>query len=405
VTPERWQQVSELFERVLSCAPDERATILDEVRASDNELYDEVESLLATYAAAGGATLDERVLRATAREASEALAPLAGTQIGPYMVDGLVGRGGMGEVYRARDARLGRDVALKVLPSSYSLDRERLRRFEQEARAAGMLNHPNVLAVYDVGTHDGSPYLVSELLEGETLRDRLGDAPLDARTALAYAIQVVRGLTAAHERGIVHRDLKPENLFVTRDGRVKILDFGVAKLLALDASASLQTASGVVVGTASYMSPEQAQGLRVDQRSDVFSFGAILYEMLAGRKAFGRPTPGETMGAIVEDEAPSLADAGAVVPPALEELLRTCLAKDPAGRFQSARDLAVALEAVASSDDRVDASPRRAPDAQLRPSSWTITAIAGLGLAAIWYISKRAYAAGFRAGRRSADSS
>src|SRR5580704_18706720 len=213
-----------------------------------------------------------------------------GTKLGPYEIVSLVGAGGMGEVYRARDSRLKREVAVKVLPRALSLDADRLRRFEQEALATAALNHPNILAVFDIGTSDGSPYAVSELLEGETLRDRLRSGPIPVRKSLDYALQIAHGLAAAHEKGIVHRDLKPENLFVTKDGRVKILDFGLAKLTQADPSTHTSlptmthaTEAGVVLGTAGYMSPEQVRGAAVDARSDIFSFGAILYEMISGK--------------------------------------------------------------------------------------------------------------------------
>jgi serine/threonine protein kinase len=404
VTPERWQQVTAVFERALACASDERAAALEEACAGDRELFEEVESLLATYFEAGDSSLDQNPIPAAVREAMEAFEPLAGKQVGPYAVGGLLGRGGMGEVYRARDARLGRDVAIKVLHVTYSGDADRLRRFEQEARAAGMLNHPNVLAVYDVGTHDGSPFIVSELLEGETLGARLAAGPLPVREALGYAAQVARGLTAAHAKGIVHRDLKPENLFLTRDGRVKILDFGVAKLLAPDGldgrAASLRTASGVVVGTAAYMSPEQAQGQRVDQRSDVFSFGSILYEMLAGERAFERVSAGATMSAIVEDAAPSLAEAGVSAPAALEAALRRCLEKSPAERFQSASDLAAALERIATPASEAPAAPHWRPAVVIASVASVVIAA---GVAAVWYVGKRVYDAGVRAGRASVE--
>ncbi len=218
-----------------------------------------------------------------------------GTQLGPYEIVSQIGAGGMGEVYRARDTKLGRDVAIKVLPAAFSADMERLRRFEQEAQAAGALNHPNVLVIYHIDTHDGAPYIVSELLEGETLRERMSGKSLPQRKAIDYALQTAHGLAAAHEKGIVHRDLKPENLFVTKDGRVKILDFGLAKLTgAGDGTQSqtqvptrrIDTDPGVVMGTIGYMSPEQLRGRIADHRSDIFSFGAILYEMLAGSRAF-----------------------------------------------------------------------------------------------------------------------
>ena len=278
----------------------------------------------------------------------------AGARLGPYEVIASIGEGGMGEVYRARDTRLGRDVAIKILPKSVSDDPDRLRRFEQEARAAGALNHPNILVVHDVGAHDHGPYVVCELLEGATLREQLSATPLPARRAIDYAVQIAGGLAAAHARGIVHRDLKPENLFVTRDGRVKILDFGIAKLIehgeADDSDAATrraQTDPGLVIGTAGYMSPEQVRGQRIDHRSDIFSFGAVLYEMLAGRRAFKRDSSVETLNAILTDEPPDLPTADGT-PPALDRVVRHCLEKSPEQRFQSARDVAFALEGLTS---------------------------------------------------------
>src|SRR5712691_6228115 len=234
----------------------------------------------------------------------------AGTRLGPYEIIAPLDAGGMGEVYRARDPRIGRDVATKVLPASFSQGRDRLRRFEQEARAAGALNHPTLLTVYDVGEQNGTPYLVSELLEGETLRTRLLGGPLSPRRAIDYAIQIARGLAVAHGRGIVHRDIKPENIFITKDGRVKILDFGLAKLRLPNEGGSQaptrahHTEPGAVMGTVGYMSPEQIRGEEVDQRSDIFSLGAVLYEALAGRAPFKRDSSPETMTAILKEEPP-----------------------------------------------------------------------------------------------------
>src|SRR5881396_3198760 len=227
----------------------------------------------------------------------------AGTSLGRYQIRSKLGEGGMGEVYRARDEKLNRDVAIKVLPATFSQDAERLRRFEQEAQATSALNHPNILAVYDVGTHEGAPYVVSELLEGETLRQRIGSTALAQRRAIDYALQIAHGLAAAHERGIVHRDLKPDNLFITKDGRVKILDFGIAKLTQAEGSRSqtdiptrrVNTDPGVVMGTVGYMSPEQVREQGVDHRSHIFSFGAILYEMLSDRRAFPGESAADTM--------------------------------------------------------------------------------------------------------------
>jgi eukaryotic-like serine/threonine-protein kinase len=233
-----------------------------------------------------------------------------GTKLGRYEIRSQLGAGGMGEVYRARDTELGRDVAVKVLPSSFSADLDRLHRFQQEACAAGALNHPNILSIYDVGKHDGSPYVVSELLEGETLRKRIAGSPLAQRRAIDYALQIAHGLAAAHEKGIIHRDLKPDNIFITNDGRVKILDFGLAKLIQLDGNQAqteiptrrVDTDPGVVMGTVGYMSPEQLKGRAVDQRTDIFSFGAILYEMLSGRRAFHGESAAETMSAILKED-------------------------------------------------------------------------------------------------------
>jgi eukaryotic-like serine/threonine-protein kinase len=277
------------------------------------------------------------------------------TKLGRYEIRSKIGEGGMGEVYLARDTQLGRDVALKVLPSSYSDDAERLHRFEQEACAASALNHPNILSIYDVGTHDGSPYVVSELLEGQTLRQRTSGAALPQRKAIDYALQIVHGLAAAHEKGIIHRDLKPDNLFVTNDGRVKILDFGLAKLSGAGDTQLSQTSiptrrvdtdPGKVMGTVGYMSPEQVKGRPVDHRSDIFSFGAILYEMLSGRRAFHGESAAETMSAILKEDPLDLSETNQRISPALERLVNRCLEKTPEQRFHSASDLAFAIEAL-----------------------------------------------------------
>ena len=260
----------------------------------------------------------------------------------------------MGEVYRAQDSRLNRTVAIKVLPASYSADRDRLQRFAQEARAAAALNHPNILSIFDIGEEKGAPYVVSELLDGETLRERLKTGPLPIRRVIDYATQVARGLAAAHEKGIVHRDLKPENLFLTSDGRVKILDFGLAKLTRPEGESGsgeaptvqVATETGVVMGTAGYMSPEQVRGKPADHRSDIFSFGAILYEMISGKRAFHGESPADTMSAILKEEVPELSETARNVPPGLERIVHHCLEKHPSQRFQSAGDLAFDVEAL-----------------------------------------------------------
>lgn len=310
---------------------------------------------------------------------------VTGTKLGRYEIRSKVGEGGMGEVYQARDMELGRDVAVKVLPSRFSTDTTRLHRFQQEACAAGALNHPNVLIVHDIGTHDGGAYVVSELLEGETLRKRIGGTPLGQRRAIDYALQIANGLAAAHEKGIIHRDLKPENIFVTNDGRVKILDFGLAKLTQLDGNQSqtdvptrrVDTDPGVVMGTVGYISPEQLKGRLVDQRTDIFSFGAILYEMLSGRRAFHGESAAETMSAILKEDPPELSDTNKTVSPALERIVNHCLEKNPEGRFHSARDLAFALEALSGSATSSDAATAGALPSSRQRRVWLPWAIAG----------------------------
>ncbi|HVH55866.1 MAG TPA: protein kinase [Vicinamibacterales bacterium] len=304
----------------------------------------------------------------------------AGARLGPYEVVSSIGAGGMGEVYRARDTRLSRDVAVKVLPESFADDPERLRRFEQEARATGMLNHPNILAVFDIGAHNAAPYVVSELLEGETLRARIDGTPMPARKAIDYGTQIARGLAAAHDKGIVHRDLKPENIFITREGRVKILDFGLAKLAvpmaaaetALIETAPQKTEAGMVLGTAAYMSPEQVRGQPVDHRADIFSFGLVLYEMLTGRQAFKADSAVETMSAILKADPPRLAESRRDLPPDLERIVLHCLEKNPEERFQSAGDIAFNLESIGHS------SSATGPIAPTTASStwWKIPAMA-----------------------------
>jgi serine/threonine protein kinase/Tol biopolymer transport system component len=293
----------------------------------------------------------------------------AGQTINHYKITSFLGAGGMGEVYCAVDTRLGRDVAIKLLPSSGPMDPDRLRRFEQEARAAGKLNHPNVLTIYDIGTQDDSPYIVSELLRGETLRELLSRAPLPPRLVIDYAVQIARGLAAAHEAGIVHRDLKPENLFVTKDGRIKILDFGLAKLkpgpvdINPDVSTRLMgTAPGVVMGTVGYMSPEQVRAQEVDHRSDIFAFGAILYEMLNGRRAFEGDSAVEVLNAILKEEPPEFSEPKREVAPALSRVVRHCLKKSREERFQSVADVAFYLEALpAAADVQTSAEISTAP--------------------------------------------
>jgi len=295
----------------------------------------------------------------------------SGSRVGPYEIISAAGAGGMGEVYRARDTRLNRDVAIKVLPAAFSRDPDRLRRFQQEAQAVAALNHPNILAIHDFGEHEGSPYIVAEFLEGETLRARLNAGTVPVRKATELAEQVARGLAAAHDKGIVHRDLKPENIFVTPDGRVKILDFGLAKLtpeVTPDAATlASQTEPGVVMGTVGYMSPEQVKGLTADHRSDLFSFGAILYEMLSGRRAFRGETSVETMSAILKEDPPEFSETNRNVPPALDRIVRHCLEKNPEERFQSAHDVAFALGELSDSGSSATGAVTAATGRAWRP--------------------------------------
>jgi TolB-like protein len=320
----------------------------------------------------------------------------AGTRIGPYEVLSQLGAGGMGEVYRARDTRLGRNVAIKVLPAEFAADPERLRRFEREATATAALSHPNILTVYDVGTHDGMPFLAEELLEGATLRDRLSEGPIPVRKAVELGAQIARGLAAAHAKGIVHRDLKPENVFITGDGVAKILDFG----LALPGGAALgredhggattrlsATERGVVLGTVGYMSPEQVRGQTVDQRTDIFAFGCVLYEMLSGVQAFSGDTGADRIAAILSRDPDALGGGGVEVPAVLQEIVQRCLEKRPEDRFSSAHDLALALQATRSdTGGGVGEENHRDAKGKRLPVSWIVTAGVTLIVAAalVW---------------------
>jgi serine/threonine protein kinase len=379
MNPERWKQIDELFSAALEIDSDQRAAFLDQVCIGDEELRKQVETLLAS---------DDKELDRIQAYPVEIAADLldespgvlsSGKLIGPYKILSLLGSGGMGEVYRARDPRIGREVALKVLPVHFSHDPERLRRFEQEAQAAGSLNHPNIVAIYDAGSDNGSPYLVSELLHGEVLQQKLKRHAVSPRKAIDYSLQIAKGLSAAHDKGIVHRDLKPGNIFITKDGHVKILDFGLAKLTHPEATGSqasektdLQTETGVVVGTVVYMSPEQVSGRKVDHRSDIFAFGAVLYEMLYGKRPFKGETQIEIMHAILKSEPPELSQNTGLIPLSLERIVRRCLEKDPNFRFQNTSDLAFALESMSTtSGTTVTAYQRK----KLIPIGWILAGI------------------------------
>ena len=360
MTPERWQQIKTVLDQALELKTEERAAFLDHVCSVDASLRKEVEKLLAG---------DDEVRSSFLRTSPFARLSLSsGTRLGDYEVQALIGSGGMGEVYRAHDLRLGRDVAIKVLPSLVSSNPDRLRRFEQEARAAAALNHPNILAVYQMGTYEGAPYLVSELLEGQTLREQTRREPLPAGMVIDYSLQTARGLTAAHGRGIVHRDLKPENLFVTQDGLIKILDFGLAKILQPKADSSRnamplsgQTEPGMVMGTAGYMSPEQVRGQETDHRADIFAFGAILYEMLTGQRAFHGETAADTMSLILKEDPPDISEVAATSPPKLQQIVRQCLEKNRERRLQSAAELVTILESIKIVPIKVEPPPRSRP--------------------------------------------
>jgi eukaryotic-like serine/threonine-protein kinase len=385
---DEWQQVQQLFDAALQHSSEKRQEFLDQECGSNRELRREVESLLAAHEQSGSFMAEPAVagMADVLQRGTSRFEP--GDTLGGYKVVNLVGRGGMGEVYRARDTRLKRDVAIKVLPRAFAADRERLRRFEQEARSAAALNHPNIISVHDMGTADGSPYIVSELLQGQNLRELLRQGPIPARKVLDYALQVARGLAAAHDAGIVHRDLKPENLFITKNGQLKILDFGLAKLtrsdeLAPDNSsgdAPKQTEAGSVFGTIGYMSPEQVRGLAADFRSDIFSFGAILYELFSGKRAFSGNTAADTMSAILHQDPPELTRATPPVHPAVDHTIRHCLEKNPLERFQSAHDLRFQLQ-VAAEGLFSKTEPTLTDSSRLRPR-WVLLVIALMLVAA-----------------------
>ena len=295
--------------------------------------------------------------------AGRSAALVAGSMLGPYQVDRLIGKGGMGEVYRARDTRLNRDVALKVLAASDPANSDRLVRFNQEARTTALLNHPNIVAVYDVGSHAGVPFVISELLDGVTLRTKIRAGPLPLKAAVYYALEIARGLVAAHQLDVAHRDLKPENIFITRDERVKILDFGLAKCreetLDEKRDSSISTRPGTILGTVGYMSPEQVRGRPTDHRSDIFSLGVILYEMLAGTVPFRGDSAVETLNAILKEDPPTLRSRDRRVSGALDRVVRHCLEKTPDARFQTARDFIFGLELVHHTAPRTPRRPKK----------------------------------------------
>jgi TolB-like protein/Flp pilus assembly protein TadD len=372
MNPELWRRAEELFHAALERSPEGRRAFLDMACGEDSELRRLVETLISKDEQAGGFL--EETSPADVADTRGVRGSLVGHQYGPYRILSLLGAGGMGEVYRSRDTRLGRDVAVKVLPQEFASDPDRLRRFEQEARAIAALDHANILVLYDVGTHEGAPYIVTQLLEGESLRDRLQTGPLPPRTAVELAVQIAQGLSAAHSKGIVHRDLKPGNVFITKEGHVKILDFGLAKLAAersLGEAAQATTVAeatqvGARLGTVGYMSPEQVRGQAVDQRSDIFSLGCVLYEMLVGRSPFRKETAADTASAILHEDPAPVAGTGETIEPALQEIVGRCLEKRAEDRFSSAHDVALALRACAGGPETPTAALVRARAAKRR---------------------------------------
>jgi eukaryotic-like serine/threonine-protein kinase len=380
MTPECWQQIDELLDAALARAPHERAAFLDQVCADDEALRHKVKALLTAHERAGD-FLEAPALEIAAQlRAEEQVRSLLGCELGPYRILSLLGAGGMGEVYRARDARLEREVAVKVLPEHLAQNPEALLRFQREAKAVAALSHPNILAIHDVGAERGVHFAVMELLEGETLRQRLEHAALPWRKAVEIGVAVTEGLQAAHAKGIIHRDLKPENIFLTNDGQVKILDFGIARvkqMMATPAAASELTKTGAVIGTVGYMSPEQLRGQEADAPSDIFSLGCVLYEMVARRRPFVGQSAAETITAIMTEDPPALAATGKEFPLELERVIKRCLEKQASERFQSARYLGFALRAVLNDSGATASAPARLR-ARLRPAIWIGVAMAVL---------------------------
>jgi eukaryotic-like serine/threonine-protein kinase len=390
MTPDRWQRVQEVLAEATDLGPASRREFLDQACRSDPELLQEVESLLSSLEAASSGFLDSPAIDAAAEMSSDTPGTSSpsltrGMRLGPYEILALLGAGGMGEVYRAKDTRLNREVAVKILPQTFVQNPAALARFEREAQAIAALSHPNIRAIHDFGREGNVLYAVAELLQGQTLQERLTDGALPQRKAVEIALAIAHGLSAAHEKGIVHRDLKPANVFLTNDGGVKLLDFGLAKVIPRhpvapdDQTAHLATAPGVVMGTVGYMSPEQVRGKPIDHRCDIFSFGAILYEMSSGRRAFRGDSAADTMAAILKEDPPELSATHQTISPALERVIRHCLEKNPEQRFQSARDLAFHLDALSSLS-----APALIPSAAVpRRRQLLLGALGGVLLAAV----------------------
>jgi Tol biopolymer transport system component len=389
---ERWQQIDRLLSSALQLEPDERQAFLETACAGDEELRREVEDLLHAHDQAGN-MLERPALGMPGldRIPGEKSDALIGTQLGFYQVEALIGTGGMGRVYRARDTRLPRHVALKVLPEEYGSDMERVRRFKREAQAASALNHPNILTVYDIGDSEGKLYLATEYIEGQTLRQRLAEGHLTVKEALDLGIQIAGALAVAHRAGIVHRDIKPENVMIRPDGLAKVLDFGLARVTeretgTAETSTTAMTRPGIIMGTAGYMSPEQVQGAKLDGRSDIFNFGAVLYEMLTGRRAFQRDSTTQTLAAIMDEEPKAIGELIPDSPPDLDRIVRRCLCKDREHRFQHMDDVRVELAEVT---EELKSGARKA--AAARGKLWWAGVLAGVSVltvalgVAVWF--------------------
>src|SRR5262245_49882153 len=405
MNPDRWRQIGQLYHSALEMELEERAAFLDGACGDDAELRREVESLLQARQQADG-FIDGKVAGVADLineiAAHQQTTSLVGHSLGHYQALSLIGAGGMGRVYLAEDKRLGRKVALKLLPAAFTNDRERLRRFKQEARAASSLNHPNILTIHEIGEastgEGGAHYIVSEFVEGETLRAMLRGGRLDLSKATAIAEQVASALSVAHEAGIVHRDIKPENVMARPDGLVKVLDFGLAKLTEAqppdsEAPTNLSTTPGIVMGTVSYMSPEQARGQKVDRRADIFSLGVVLYEMLAGRRPFEGATTSDVIAALLTAEPPPLGKYCAEATTGLERIVGKCLAKDRETRYQSAAELIAELKTLPQDSQMERPTTREVVGTRPRPASWLLLSIAATVLlfvvGLVWFLSWR----------------
>ncbi|HET6891886.1 MAG TPA: protein kinase, partial [Pyrinomonadaceae bacterium] len=349
MTPEHWQRIKALLDAALERKPDERAAFLDRACGDNESLRHQVDSFLISYEQSGSFIEEPAFGLMSESLASEQKEFALGSTLGHYKVLTKLGAGGMGEVYLAEDTRLGRKIAVKVLPSAFVKDDERVQRFQQEARAASALNHPNILTIYEIGQADSSHFIATEYIEGETLRQRMATAPVKISEALEVGIQVVSALCAAHEAGIVHRDIKPENIMVRRDGIVKVLDFGLAKLtepktITSESPTLFQTIQGMVMGTAYYMSPEQARGLAIDARTDIWSLAVVVYEMISGRLPYEGPTSSDVIAAILDRDPTSLLKHSPETPKELEWILTKALRKDRDERYQTARELLTDLK-------------------------------------------------------------